>query len=264
MAVRESETFVLRTYPYRETDLIVSFFSRNQGKLRGIARRARRPKSQFGAGLERLAHVRLFYFQKDNRDLVGLDRAELLEPPIFLRADYTTGVALDYIAEVCDRILPEREPNDAFFRLVALALGQMRSGLKSSGLGKSMENERARIWPALTYFSLWAVRLGGWLPPIDVCVQSGTKLPLSETAYFERTQPGLFSARFRGPNAWTISPTSRHIADRMLKTSLDQIETNGWNATTASDLRRFLNQRLEENIESKLETAGLLEQLEKS
>ena len=264
MPSRESETFVLCTYPYRETDLIVSFFSRNQGKLRGIARRARQPKSPFGAGLERLAHVRLFYFQKDNRDLVGLDRAELLEPPLFLRADYATSVALDYIAEVCDRILPEREPNDAFFRLVVLVLRKMRPDLRSSGPGKPAENERARIWPALTYFALWAVRLGGWLPPIDMCVQSGAKLPLSETAYFERTQPGLFSASFRGPNAWAISPTSRHTADRMLKTSLDEIETNGWNATTAADLRRFLNQRLEDHSESRLTTASLLEQLEKS
>ena len=44
-AARISETYVLRTYPFREADLIVSFFTRDQGKLRGVARRARKPKS---------------------------------------------------------------------------------------------------------------------------------------------------------------------------------------------------------------------------
>ena len=188
MSARESEAFVLRTYPYREADLIVSFVSRDQGKLRGVARRARRPKNPFGSGLERLAHVRLFYFQRQNRDLVRLDRSELLEPPLFLRADYASGVALDYIAEVCDHLLPEQEPNDAFFRLVTLVLDQIRLGLEVSG-GASRSSEptavegsngvggstgssdagtalssgaggEARLWAALTYFSLWAVRLG--------------------------------------------------------------------------------------------------------
>lgn len=290
MPVRESEAFILCTYPYRETDLIVSFVSRDQGKLRGIARRARRPKSPFGSGLERLAHVRLSYFQRDNRDLVRLDRAELLDPPLFLRADYVTAVALDYISEVCDRLLPEREPNDAFFRLVALVLGKIRSTLDEivnsqndlrapvqrnnvnsltsekprRGMTSNAQSCGAGLWTSLTYFSLWAVRLGGWLPPIDTCIQSGTKLPESETAYFDRSQPGLFSSDFRGPNAWTISPASRKIATQMLRTSLGEIQTNDWNATTAADLRRFLNQRLEEHSEAKLKTASLLEQLAQS
>ena len=292
MSAQESEAFVLRTYPYREADLIVSFVSRDQGKLRGVARRARRPKNPFGSGLERLAHVRLFYFQRQDRDLVRLDRSELLEPPLFLRADYASGVALDYIAEVCDRLLPEQEPNDAFFRLVALVLDQIRLGLETSG-GESKASEstaiegpngvgrstgpsdavtasssggegEARLWAALTYFSLWAVRLGGWLPPLDVCIQSGAALDSSETAYFERAQPGLFSADFRGPDAWAISAASRSIANQMLKTSLGEIETAGWSAATAADLRRFLRQRLEDQFEAKLKTAGILEELEKA
>ena len=292
MPVRESEAFVLRTYPYREADLIVSFVSRDQGKLRGVARRARRPKNSFGSGLERLAHVRLFYFQRDNRDLVRLDRSELLEPPLFLRADYVTGVALDYIAEVCDRLLPEQEPSDAFFRLVVLVLEQIRSGLEGVGVGVPSSSAstdmatngspatasaqaaesaaagtgggEARLWAALTYFSLWAVRLGGWLPPLDVCIQSGATMALSETAYFERAHPGLFSADFRGPNAWAISAASRRIANQMLKTSLRGMETAGWSADTAADLRRFLNQRLEDHGEGRLKTARVLEELGKA
>ena len=72
MPARVSESFVLRTYPFRESDLIVSFFTREQGKLRGVARRARRPKSSFGSGLERLSHVRMAYFQRENAELVNL------------------------------------------------------------------------------------------------------------------------------------------------------------------------------------------------
>src|SRR5215813_13410926 len=75
---RVSEALVLRTYPLKEADLVVSFLTRDQGKLRGVAKRARRPKSSFGAGLERLSHVRMAYFQRESRELVNLDYCELI------------------------------------------------------------------------------------------------------------------------------------------------------------------------------------------
>jgi DNA repair protein RecO (recombination protein O) len=67
MPARVSESLILRSYPFREADLVVSFLTRDQGKLRGVARRARRPKNSYGAGLERLSHVRAAYFPRDNR-----------------------------------------------------------------------------------------------------------------------------------------------------------------------------------------------------
>src|SRR4051812_31204893 len=79
MPARVSETYVLRTYPFRESDLIVSFFTRDQGKLRGVARRARKPKNSFGSGLERLSLVNLSYSQKETRELVNLNSCDLLQ-----------------------------------------------------------------------------------------------------------------------------------------------------------------------------------------
>ena len=303
MPSRESEAFVLRTYPYREADLIVSFVTRDQGKLRGTARGARRPKSRFGSGLERLAHARIFYFQRQNRELVSLDRCELIGPPLFLRADYATSLALDYVVEVCDQLLPEQEPNDAFFRLLRLVTAELWAGLngasRPSGAGRASEPElvaaasseravsaaverpapeerrpdqgnRIRgsegpeppgwLWRAVTYFSLWAVRLGGWLPPLNVCIQSGVEMKPDETAYFERSQPGLFSAEYRTPDSWPLAPISRSIAVEMLQKPLDQLEPRNWGRRTAEDLRRFLVQRLEAQFECQLKTAAELAQ----
>src|SRR5216683_2132086 len=63
MPARVSEAIVLQTYPLKESDLVVGFLARDLGKLRGVAKRARRPKSVFGSGLERLSQVRMSYFQ---------------------------------------------------------------------------------------------------------------------------------------------------------------------------------------------------------
>src|SRR5258706_10528670 len=99
MPARVSEAIILRTYPLKEADLVVSFLTRDQGKLRGVAKRARRPKSPFGSGLERLSHVRMAYFQRENRELVNLDSCELIRSQFRMVSDYSASVALDYFAE---------------------------------------------------------------------------------------------------------------------------------------------------------------------
>jgi DNA repair protein RecO (recombination protein O) len=153
---RVSEALILRTYPLREADLIVSFFTREEGKLRGVARRARRPKSPFGSGLERLSHVRMFYFERENRELSNLDSCELISSPFTLASDYAAGIALDYIAEVSEQLLPPAEPSERFFRLLLAVLDYLR---QAGAQG---------VWQALSYFSFWAVRLSGFLPELRV------------------------------------------------------------------------------------------------
>ena len=126
MPARVSDTFVLRTYPFREADLIVSFLTRDLGKLRGVARRARRPKSPFGSGLERLSQVRMAYFQKENAELVSLNGCELIESQFGLQSEYALSVVLDYFTEVAEQLLPAHEPNEKFFRLMVAMLAYLR------------------------------------------------------------------------------------------------------------------------------------------
>lgn len=152
------ETFVLRTYPYKEADLIVSFFTRDEGKLRGIARRARKPKSAFGAGLERMSHVRMAYFQRENADLANLTSCEMISSPFDLGSDYDRSLALDFMTEAAEHLLPAHEPNEKFFRLMIAVVAYLKSG--------------GSVWAAVLYFSLWAVRLSGVFPEMRVRAES--------------------------------------------------------------------------------------------
>jgi DNA repair protein RecO (recombination protein O) len=157
---RVSEALVLRTFPLKESDLIVSFLARDQGKLRGVAKRARRPKSPFGSGLERLSQVKMFYFQRETRELVNLDSCELIHSQFTLAPDYAAGVALDVMAEVSEQLLPPAEPSERFFRLLVAALDFLRA--------RGAEG----VWQDTNYFLLWAVRLSGILPELRVAAES--------------------------------------------------------------------------------------------
>jgi DNA repair protein RecO (recombination protein O) len=213
MPVRVSESIILRTYPFKEADLVVSFLTRDQGKLRGVARRARRPKGGFGASLERLSQVQVSYFQRENRELVTLDSCELIRSQFELQSDYAAGVALDYIAEVSEQLLAPGEQSERFFRLIIATLDYLRA-------------ERAGgLWLAATYFSLWAVRLSGFLPTLRV------------------------------------SADSVGIAEEMLKTPITQLTPRSWTKQTAAGLRHFLVREIENHIERRLITVPILEAL---
>ena len=96
------------------------------------------------------------------------------------------------------------------------------------------------------------------MPPLNVCIQSGVELAPNETAYFERSQPGLFSTDFRTSDCWAMSPASRAMASQMLRTSLLDMDPDQWGRQTAEDVRRFLTQRLEAQGEARLKTAEAL------
>jgi DNA repair protein RecO (recombination protein O) len=253
---RVSEAFVLRSYPLKEADLIVSFLTRDQGKLRGVAKRARRPKSAFGAGLERLSQVRMSYFQRENRELVNLDSCELLVSQFRLLSDYRAAVALDYFAEVTDQLLPPAEANDRFYRLLMTVLEHMRAADSA---------ETGGVWRAVTYFSLWAVRLSGFLPELNVCLGCGSVLADGEVrarAFFIRGHDGLLCAECRrtsGAGSYELSMESRATAEEMLRKPVAQIGQMGWARATCADLRRFLVQQIEQHIERKLITPPVLE-----
>ena len=253
---------MLRTYPLKEADLVVSFFTRDQGKLRGVAKRARRPKSAFGAGLERLSHVRMAYFQRETRELVNLDSCELIQSQFGLASDYRASVALDFLAEVSDQLLPSAEPGEKFFRLLVAVLESLRpAGGEGSG-------QAGRVWRGVTYFSLWAVRLSGWLPELHVCLGCGSLLDDPESpqrAFFSRDRAGLICGHCRrtmgAGSSWELSRESREIAGQILRRPVAQVGETDWTQSTAADLRRFLVQQMETHGERRLVTARMLEGL---
>lgn len=248
MPARVSEAIVLRTYPLKEADLVVSFLTRDQGKLRGVAKRARRPKGGFGASLERLAHGKMFYFQREARELVSVDACELIHSHFGLHGDYTVSVALDFIAEVSEQFLPAAEVNERFFRLLLACLDHLREDPRN-------------VWRAVTYFSLWVLRLSGFLPALDVCLECGAWLDdpeAPERAFYRRAAAGLACRACRKSESWEMNAESRAAAAEMLKKPVAEV-MGRWSRETAADLRHFLLQRMEETMERRLITAPVLE-----
>jgi DNA repair protein RecO (recombination protein O) len=244
MPLRETEAIVLRTYRLGEADKIVSLFSRQFGRIRAAATGAQRPKSRYGGLLEPLTYLRLWLFERENRELFRVNSAELLESFFVMQADYRMQLAAQYIAEAAERLLPEREVNERAFRLLLAVL----RGLKSSG-----EMDRP-----LAYFDYWLLRLGGFLPTLNQCINCGALLEGS-SVFYGRSGPGFTCARCRS-EAMSASAPAALVAlfEQIGKTPLPSWLSSERAAPSARDARRPLELWLEIAAERKFKSLEML------
>jgi len=243
MALKETEAIVIRTYPLREADLLVTLFTRAEGKVRGVARSAKKSKRRFGGALEPLTYVRAFYEDRERQELVRLDACEVLESPLASEVSYPRAVALAHVAELLDELLPDREANDAIFRLTLSVLHVMTG---------------SDVWMPATYFELWLTRLVGFLPELTECVVCGRSLNGSR-AYFHALADGLMCVDDKRLASSEISNASRSLAAQMFRAPAESFAAMPWPKAQAADLRKFLIQILQRHLEKKLVTAGVLE-----
>jgi len=118
MSVISTEAFVLRSYKLAEQDKIVVLFTRDRGKIRLVAKGARKLKNRFGAALEILTHVRILFHEKPNRELQILDRADILHSPIEKQPGLRLSYYLFYFAELIHEFYPDHEKNPAAFKIL--------------------------------------------------------------------------------------------------------------------------------------------------
>lgn len=245
MPVLTSEAVILRTWPVQESDLIVSFFTRDYGKMKGIAKAALKSRKRFGGALEPTTLARAWFAERPRQELVRLDQLEILRSPLSATIDPNRMAVLSLIAEALDEALPEHDPQETVFRLVTSVLEQT-----------TVEQP----WMPLTYFCLWMTRLMGLLPDIAHCTACGEALHAADI-WFSPHSDGLFCALHRSSNASALGADSWQLAQRMLKSPASAFSAEPWPRRRAHDLRRFNLQSLERHMERKLRTAEALARL---
>jgi DNA repair protein RecO (recombination protein O) len=237
MPIKESEAIVLRTYPLGEGDRLVSFLDRQAGRMRGVARGARLPKSRFGSTLEMLAYIRIWYFERENRELVRINQCELIESFMDVQRDYTATVALALVSEITDSVLGEREAADAQFRLILLTARAIRVHGPSQAV--------------LAYFCLWTARLGGWLGALDRCSSCGRALQAGTTSH-STGHAELCCPDCRDEWARAISDEALEVGRTALSGTLERLLKEKPAGKPTMEILSYALDVLERHIEKKL------------
>jgi len=242
MPARETEAIILKTFPLGEADRLVSFLGRTSGRMRGVAAGARRIKNRYGSTLELLAHAQLWYIERETRDLVRIQQADLLESFNKSQSDYALSTGLALVSEIVEQVLPEHEASEPMFRLILLTVREIE---RRSGLGLP-----------LSYFAFWTVRLAGWLPRFDACATCGRPFG-KDPAYQDSWNPGLHCAEHRRSGMKPVSQEARLFAERFTGERLDKLEVLP--EAPAAELREAALNWIEHHTERKLAVRELLE-----
>ena len=241
MIQRVGEAIVLRVWPFQEADLLVSLFTREQGRVKGVARHALRSRRRFGGALEPMTYVRATYAERPKQELVRLDAFEILSSPLSRPIDYERTAALQLVAEVLEE-LPEGVVDDAVFRLALAVVEEIQVG---------------RVWLPVTYFALWMNRLMGWMPELGHCVVCGLDLR-GGTVWYSATSDGVTCSDDRRGGSVALSAGSVAEAVRIFRGTVGELAKEEWDRERGLDLRRFAVDVLERNLERRLVSARAL------
>jgi DNA repair protein RecO (recombination protein O) len=242
VVVHTGEAIVLRTWPFHEADLLVSLFTREHGRVKGIARHAMRSRRRFGGALEPMTHVRATWAERPKQDLVRLDAFEIVSSPMTAAVDFARVAAIELIAEVLDE-LPEGAVEDAVFRLSLAVLAELHVG---------------RVWMPVTYFCLWMNRLMGWMPELGHCVVCGRPLG-GGAVWYSGTSDGVTCADDRRPGSVGLGAASVADALRMFRGTVAGLAAEEWPKARGAELRRFAIETLERHLERRIVSARALQ-----
>jgi DNA repair protein RecO (recombination protein O) len=155
MPTDQAEAIVLRTMNVGDQDKIAVFFCRDKGVLRGVAKGARKFGNRFGSSLEPMSVVRVFYYEKERRDLVTVSGCDLLESFFEMQVEPATAFLATYFAELVEEFAPVRAKEDVLYRLLLSVLRCLKAG-----------GDREL---AAAYFEAWFLHANGLLPDLSGC-----------------------------------------------------------------------------------------------
>ena len=266
------EAIVLRTWPFHEADLLVSLFTRDQGKVKGVARHAMKSRRRFGGALEPATHVRAHYTERPRQELVRLDQFEILWSPLSAPIDTLRLAAMQLVVEVLEEAMPDLAVEDNVFRLAITVLAAMSpqhpgwpihraSSSAMSGEPKKpvppTPSPTTNVFLPITYFCLWMNRLMGWMPELGHCADCGLDLR-GQTVWWSPTADGVTCYDDRRPGSRALSPDSVLESYRIARTPLSELAAEDWPEKRAGDLRAFAVGILERHLERRLRSAAEL------
>ncbi|MCH7735955.1 MAG: DNA repair protein RecO [Chloroflexi bacterium] len=186
------EAIILGYTPLREADLLVTMFTRDQGKVKAVAKGARRSTSKLVGHLEPLTVVRMSMAHGRNMDIIS--QAEVIRSFSELKEDLTAIAKGQYLAELVDGFGAEASANPGLFQLMIDTLG-------------AVEADSASDMP-LRFFELHLLQVSGLMPELYHCVECRNEL---------EPDAHRFSPNMGGTLCLDCSPDDAHLRPLSLR-----------------------------------------------
>ncbi len=180
MPMERAEALVLRTTDWSESSRIATLWTREQGKVRALAKGGRRLRSSFESALDLLTHCSIVLLHKPTGGLDLLTEARVVEVFPRLRTNLRAFYGACYLAELLADGTEEHDPHPALFDAAVLTLRSLGDGVP--------------VGQRLAQFEFaWLCELGVQ-PILEECAGCGAALGASEELAFSCAAGGVICA----------------------------------------------------------------------
>ncbi len=241
----QTEGIVLKSFDYRETSRIVTFFTLARGKVRGVMKGIRKDPKKFGSSVDKFTVNDMVYYEYSKSDLHLISQCDLKQFFFGLRTDIKKNNAASYMIELVDLIMESEEANKEVYDLIMEALTTL--------------DQYKDVGKLVHLFQIRMLQLSGFSPHLDSCVKCGKKI--RGRARFSLNDGGLICLQCPSPGT-----NFNFISSGAVATIL-HVEKNSWKdclklgltPSVRSELKYALNNFLVFNLERKVKSAQYLD-----
>ena len=232
MSTEKAQAIVLRVIDFSETSCVVTLFTREFGKVTGLAKGGSRLKGPFESALDLLALVRLVFLRKSSEALDLLTEAKLERRFRGHGRDLSYYYAGYYVAELLIELTDAYDPHPQLFDLAEQTLADLAAG--------------GPVRPLIFHFELQTLEILGYLPSLQICAECGDEVPITGRVAFGTLHGGVLCTRCRVGKQQVISVSAGVI--RAMACLADG-QGDAWrrlelNSSTLGELRAVLNRYL--------------------
>jgi len=254
MGARESHKttgFILRTLSYGESDLIVTFYSNEFGKLKGIAKGAKRSKKRFANVFEPFSLTSIIFTRKSRDMLAFIEACEIIDHYDTIRLDLEKTLIASYFIDLADHFNPEGKKNEKVFELLLTFLALLGSQKASNAL--------------VRFFEMRLLKLVGFEPTLDHCIMCRTPVTNGSAYYFDAREGGIKCARCARPERYDHPVSAGTVRTLLLgkEMDIDKIKLIALSDSLATESRAILVGFIVHVLGREVKSLRVMEQVKK-
>ena len=247
MTVRKTEAIVLRSRDFSESSLTVSFYTKDLGKINGLAKGIKSRRKKYGGYLQPFTYNDIVFYQKINAGLCTISQCNLRDFFPAIREDLEKTAYASYFVELIDKTTPVQDENIEIFNLL----------LRSLRLFSTEDAKKiCRI------FEIKLLDLLGLMPMITNCIHCGSII--KEKARFSASLGGTLCQRcfYKDYKSTPILKGTIATIRYISKQGYDQISRFRLTSAVEENLREVLSLFLSFHLESQLKSLEFLEKID--
>lgn len=249
MRLRKTDGVVIHRVDFKESDLIVTLYTADLGKVTGIAKGAKRSKRRFVNNLQPFSYIRIV-FSEGRGGLIRLDEADMIRPFFRISEDISKVLYGSYFLEMVKEMTGEKESNPQLFELLVAFLSLLNDS--------PPREEYPRI------FELRFLDLLGYRPRLTECSICNQMLPPDDGAWFSYRHGGSICKRcqINARGAVAISGATLQAMEMALGMDIAEVEGIQFSPQVLAEGREILPRFVQHQLGKALKSLRVMEAMQ--